>query len=264
MLSFGDYPVNMKPRYGYGAPAHSELTAIFNRNRHRYRQVWEDLVAMHTFFASVPVQSRQDNGLQWHNDWMSGLDLMVLCFMLRKYQPRHYVEIGSGISTRFVRYAIDHYHLKTRIVSIDPTPRTPVDSLCDERIRKPVEDLDIKWFERLGKDDILFMDGSHRVLMNSDVTAVMLDVLPTLPGGTIVHFHDVFLPYDYPPIWVNRVYSEQYMLAVCILFGSSQWEILMPNHFVTQDPGFSSSLRALEQALPGVTCHGASFWLQKK
>jgi hypothetical protein len=32
--------------------------------------------------------------------------------------------------------------------------------------------------------------------------------MPRLKPGVIVHIHDIFLPWDYPPIFQKRMYSE--------------------------------------------------------
>ncbi len=46
--------------------------------------------------------------------------------------------------------------------------------------------------------DILFVDTTHTVKLGSDVNFIILDVLPRLAPGVIVHFHDIFLPFEYP------------------------------------------------------------------
>ena len=38
-------------------------------------------------------------------------------------------------------------------------------------------------------------------------------MLPALPPGVHVHFHDIFLPNDYPEAWAWRRYSEQTCVA---------------------------------------------------
>ena len=100
-----------------------------------------------------------------------------------------------------------------------------MDAVCDTVIRQPLETLDTAGIiENLQAGDILFVDGSHRCFTNSDVTVVFLEILPRLQPGVLVHFHDILLPYDYPPAWSRRYYSEQYLLA-CWLLGSTilQW-----------------------------------------
>ena len=51
--------------------------------------------------------------------------------------------------------------------------------------------------------------------MGSDVNFVVLDVLPRLAPGVVVHFHDIFLPYEYPRTWLEDYalyWNEQYLL----------------------------------------------------
>ncbi len=140
------------------------------------------------------------------------------CALLRafEFRPKRFVEVGSGDSTRSAsrRRSIRDHSLPTLITSIDPTPRAEIDKLCDFVIRKPLEEVELDVFDELGPGDFLFIDGSHRSFSNSDVTVAFLDVLPRLRAGVVVHFHDIFWPYDYPPEWADRYYSEQYLLRL--------------------------------------------------
>ncbi len=49
----------------------------------------------------------------------------------------------------------------------------------------------------LDKGDMLFVDSTHTVKPGSEVNRIILDVLPRLPTGVFVHFHDIYFPYDY-------------------------------------------------------------------
>ena len=71
-------------------------------------------------------------------------------------------------------------------------------------------------FPPLGAGDILFIDSSHQVKPGSDVEFLLKAVLPLLPAGVRVHFHDIFLPDDYPPQWAWRRYNEQAAVAALI------------------------------------------------
>jgi hypothetical protein len=64
-------------------------------------------------------------------------------------------------------------------------------------------------FDGLKAGDVLFMDSSHILMPGSDVDLLLNRVLPRLPAGVLVHIHDIFLPFDYPPIWGWRAYNEQ-------------------------------------------------------
>ena len=116
----------------------------------------------------------------------------------------------------------------------------------------------------VGAGDILFYDGSHRAFENSDVTVFFLEVLPQLPAGVLVHVHDICLPYDYPPGWEGRWYSEQYLLAAWLLGGGARVRVVLPNAFVSHDPELSRLLDPLwsRPSLAVVERHGSSFWLE--
>jgi hypothetical protein len=166
----------------------------------------------------------------------------------------------------FARQAIGDYGLRTTIASIDPHPRVEIDSICDYVIRCPVGDLDLGIFEELEAGDILFVDNSHRVFMNSDATVIFLDVLPRLRAGVLVEFHDVYLPFDYPGEWSERYYSEQYLLAAYLLAEGERFEIVLPNAFISTDEELSGILAPLwdSPAMEGVERYGGSFWIRMR
>lgn len=238
-----DYPVEPKPRYGYGAPAHAQLAALIGQNRENYAAALKSFAAHTSELEGIPFD-QASAGLRapnWNNGYFSKLDAMALYCFLRQFQPRTYLEVGSGNSTRFARRAIENGRIGTRIVSIDPNPRAEIDQLCDEVVRVGLEasnpTLDVA--SRLNAGDILFIDNSHRALTNSDVTVSFLEVLPLLVPGVVVHLHDIFRPFDYPTEWSGRFYTEQYLLACWLLGGkngkSSQLDILLPNAFIGED-----------------------------
>jgi hypothetical protein len=197
----------------------------------------------------------------WDNDMFAALDAAALSVILKMLQPRTIMEVGSGNSTKFARWTIERCAMDTKIVSVDPQPRFEVDALCDEVIRAPVEAVDLAAFDRLESGDIFFLDGSHRALMNSDVTVVWLDILPRLRRGVTVHIHDIFLPDDYPLDWSSRFYSEQYLLAASLLAGAD-FRVLFPSHFVQNDSRLYPELESrfghwgISEAARG----GSSFW----
>jgi hypothetical protein len=168
----------------------------------------------------------------WVGGPISAFDSLALYTMLAEFRPRRYVEIGSGMTTCFARQAITDLRLPTRIISIDPEPRAEIDSICDEVLRVGLETCDLKFVDELQRDDILFFDGTHRTFMNSDVTVFIIDVLPRLKPGVIVHVHDIHLPYDYPEWARNWYWNEQYMLAVYMMCSSHRINPLLPTAFV--------------------------------
>jgi hypothetical protein len=259
-----DYPVRPRPRWGWGQPAHPALAALIESGRDGYRRVLNELLGLREALARIPVNSLPDaDEPSWTSEFLPGLDTAALYGFLALGRPRMYLEVGSGASTRVARRAARDAGLATRIVSIDPAPRAAIDRLCDEIERRPLEEVDLARFERLGPGDVVFVDGSHRCFTNSDATVFFLDVLPRLPAGILVGIHDVYLPYDYPPTWMDRFYSEQYLLAAWLL-GGDRLEVVLPATFVTLDPELSRVLDPLwaEPRLAGVGRHGGAFWVR--
>ena len=166
------------------------------------------------------------------------LDALFLMHFVQTLKPRTFLEIGSGISTAFARHAADAVSHDMKIVSIDPEPRAAIDAICDEVIRAPLEGCDTSVFERLEPNDIVFLDGSHRSFMNSDVTVFFIEVLPRLKPGVVVHIHDISLPYDYPPWAKNWYWNEQYMLAVYLMGHMKRVSVLAPTAYISKDQAF--------------------------
>jgi Methyltransferase domain len=249
---FLDHPPDPVPRYGYGKPPHPELAALIEQGRAGYVNSLRQLVDCADRLATIAQRVSSDpSDPTFFNRAFSGLDAVALYAFVRLLNPRTFLEIGSGNSTRFARRSIRDHGLQTRIVSVDPRPRREVDALCDTVIRQPLETLDpARIIEDLRAGDILFIDGSHRCFTNSDVTIVFLEVLPRLRPGVLVHFHDILLPYDYPPAWSRRYYSEQYLLA-CSLLGSRRFKVLLPAAFISADQELSDRLDLL-WAAPGM------------
>lgn len=200
---------------------------------------------------------------RWINGWFPALDAITLYGLLAMENPRLYVEVGSGNSTRFARRAIEDHGLRTKIVSIDPQPRAEIDAICDEVVRQRLEDLDPARFDELSREDLLFVDCSHRSFQGSDVTVFFLEFLPALPDGTIYGIHDIWLPKDYPPDWRERYYNEQYLLASYLFGGADGDRILLPNAFLSF---FSEHLHLFDDFwddpdFAGIERGGGCFWM---
>jgi tetratricopeptide (TPR) repeat protein len=260
-----DYDYRAEIRYGAGRPAHPELAGLIGAGRERYRALLTDLGEIQADFAQVPLgDSGQDESPFWLNAWFHPLDAMALTGLLRAYDPAQFVEIGSGVSTKYARRAVRAYGLRARLTSIDPQPRNEIDRLCDEVVRQPLERCDLARFEALEPGDFVFLDSSHRSFQGSDVTVFFLEILPRLKPGVIVHVHDIYLPYDYISGHVRKLWNEQYLLATALLFGGPRFEILFPSWFVGRDPDLAAHAAAQLRRGPlaEVDLYGTSFWMR--
>lgn len=258
-----DYAPNATnvPRYN-SAPLPT-LTDRVASGVDRYRHSLQMIAAYADDLAQIPLHG---HGIQpsWINTMLPGLDSAAIYAFVRNRRPHRYVEVGSGNSTKFAAQARADAGLETHFTSIDPSPRAEIDKLCDEVIRKPLESADLSVFDGLQQGDILFMDGSHRVFMNNDVSVFFLEVLPVLPPGVLVAVHDVFLPFDYPDAFADRYYSEQYILAAWLL-GQPAAEIIFPAFFVSREMRDDvSALWALSPRFETIEHHGGAFWLETR
>ncbi len=266
-----DYPVKCSPRYGYGKPPHPQLLAIIEAGRREYERRLSGFAALKDWLSRIPDESTPEaiEPCWGPQRYFSSLDAVALYGMLYEFRPGRFFEVGSGYSTKFARRAIQDHSLPTLITSMDPQPRAAIDKLCDSVIRQPLEELDPGVFDALEPGDFLFVDSSHRSFSNSDVTVAFLDVLPRLKAGVVVHFHDIFWPYDYLPEWADRYYSEQYLLGAYLLGDrASRVKILEPNAFIVRDRELAGMCKPLLEiagirrpAMPhGIA--GGSFWFQ--
>ena len=248
-----EYPTSASnaPRWN----PHPELERIIASGEETYRRALETIAAYGDALGAIPLQADDPREPSWDNEWLPPLDGAALYAFIRSRSPGLYMEVGSGNSTKFAARARRDGALETRIVSIDPEPRAEVDELCDRVLRAPLETADTSVFGELADGDVLFVDGSHRVFMNSDATVFFLEVLPQLAAGVLVGVHDVFLPYDYPHDFADRYYSEQYLVAAHLLAGNPALETVLPAYYASRRMSPGPPAQGLEP-------HGSAFWFR--
>ncbi|MGW1975757.1 class I SAM-dependent methyltransferase [Streptomyces sp. NPDC001889] len=254
---FMDHVVTPEPRAELG-----DVRDLLEKNRERYADRLRGFLELGDRLARIPLHGVEKGATAyWANTWLPPLDALSLYGFLASERPARYLEIGSGNSTKFARRAIDDLGLATRIISIDPEPRAGIDHLCDRVDRVPLQNADLAVFEELEAGDILFLDGSHRLHMGSDVMVFFFELLPRLKPGVLVHVHDIMLPADYPESWRWRHYSEQYLLAALLTAAPQRFDVELPNAFIHTDPELRRLLEPLWRRL-GVTkhYHPGSFW----
>ena len=195
---------------------------------------------------------------RWNQDWFPRLDAAAAYALIRATKPRRIVEVGSGHSTRFMARAVADGGFDTRITAIDPAPRATLVGLDVEWLQSPVQR--VPAFPALGAGDILFIDSSHRLTPGSDVDFLLNAVLPLIPPGVRVHFHDIFIPDDYPAHWGWRRYNEQ--AAVGALIETNLFKVEFASHaLVTRSPEDLPPVLAKLPLVPGAV--ESSLWLTK-
>lgn len=125
----------------------------------------------------------------------------VLYCIVRTLAPKRMIQVGAGASTWVALKAAEDAGNPIEITAVDPFPTDFLKELAaagEISLRhEPVQAVDPAELARLEPGDILFVDSTHTVSPGSDVNHMILEVLPRLPKGVIVHFHDITIPYGY-------------------------------------------------------------------
>ena len=154
------------------------------------------------------------------------------------------------------------------ITHIEPYPallhsllkQSDIDSPFTRILPHRLQEIDIRIFEELEANDILFIDSTHIAKINSDVNRIFFEILPRLKSGVYIHFHDIFYPFSYPNDWLRdkNSWNEAYVLRAFLSF-NSVFEIVFfntcLNHLYKDE--FAAALPLSQKNT------GGSLWLRK-
>jgi hypothetical protein len=266
-LIITEYSYHPYQRHFEATASGRQLTNRFEREAGSYAATLQKWCLYTDGFARIPRDGSGSFAPFWKNHWIGPFDGVSLYGLIVENRPARYIEVGSGISTRFARRAITDHSLETRIVSIDPHPHNPIEGLCDEIIVSRLEDMPASFWDKLSENDMLFIDNSHRSFPASDVTVFFSEIMPALPAGIVFGMHDIFLPYDYPEEFTRRFYNEQYLLMAYLLGGGGADEIILPVYWASHQPNLSQILEPLwkrDDLFEGLSIDGSCFWLRRR
>ncbi len=223
-------------------------------------------------------RSANGKGHHFHlnNGWFEKVDAEILYSMVRHFRPSRMIEIGSGLTTTLSAQAIrknqeEDSSYRCEFTAVEPFPvRLDQAALPPDfkLIQQPVQQVPLSTFSSLGENDILFIDSSHVCRTGSDVNYEILEILPRLNPGVLIHFHDIFLPWEYPHSWVvgdHRFLSEQYMLQA-FLACNLDFEIIWASYDMLRAHPDALD-RAFTTFRPDITPPGTflpgSFWIRR-
>ncbi len=158
----------------------------------------------------------------WTNSQFSRSDALVYYCVLRYYKPKIIVEVGGGFSTLIAQMALKKNGCG-RLICIDPYPNPCIEHLPDvELIATKVQTIPLSSFHNwlTSENDFLFIDSTHTVKTGSDCLHLYLRILPFLRHRTLIHAHDIFLPFGLPKEWLldkQIFWTEQYLLLAMLL-----------------------------------------------
>jgi predicted O-methyltransferase YrrM len=179
-----------------------------------------------------------DNQQQGFGPGYPAFDARTLYYLLREHQPGAYLEVGSGLSTYYATLAAARNAedgAPMRITCIEPYPFDALKTLPGfELVQGFVQDVPVSRFEALSAGDVLFIDSSHALKIDSDVAYLFLEVLPRVKPGVLVHIHDVPFPYNVPypaDAWLFGerwpVYWNEAMIVQAFLAFNSEFEVVL-------------------------------------
>lgn len=165
-------------------------------------------------------------------------DARTLFYLLREHRPARYLEVGSGLSTYYASLAARRNLAegdRMEITCIEPYPFDALRTLPDfELVEGFVQDVPLENFAALRDGDVLFIDSSHALKVDSDVAYLFTEVLPHLAPGVFVHIHDVHFPWNTPypaDTWLFGerwpVYWNEAMVVQTFLAFNTAFEVLL-------------------------------------
>lgn len=250
-------------------PARPDVQGIdfgLEGQRELLRDVFPRYIAGYDYPQTLPDGSDPQRFYD-RNPAFGWLDSRALLVLLRHWSPRRVVEVGSGFSTLLMA-DVNRRFLARRaeIRCIEPYPPAflakPLDGVA-EIIPARVQDVPLDIFAALGAGDVLFIDSSHVSKTGSDVNHLMFEVLPRLAAGVHIHFHDIFLPFDYPRDWVLKLglyWNEQYVLRALLTL-TRGFRVTFGSTYASVACG--DELCAALSLPPGSQYGGGSFWIEK-
>jgi len=201
----------------------------------------------------------------WDNDQYRRGDAVCLYAMMRHFKPKRIIEVGSGYSSGLMLDCVDLGRcMDVELTFIEPYPerlnrmmgilRPVTCKVHNEFIQK----VDPQIFRGLEKGDFLFIDSSHVSKAGSDLNHIVFEILPLLQRGVLVHFHDIFWPFEYPEQWIRegRAWNENYLLRAFLSYNIS-WKVALFGSFLA-----AHQVANISQAMAKNGC-GGFLWIER-
>lgn len=178
----------------------------------------------------LPFKNEKQDSLRYFgdNDMFPIENAHILSQIIIQNKPRRIIEVGSGFSSAVMLDINEKFfNGKMELSFIEPYAQRLKSILNKEdRIElkeKKLQEIDLEYFEKLEENDILFIDSSHVSKTGSDVNYIVFEILPILKSGVIIHFHDIFYPFEYPQEWVyqGRGWNESYILRAFLQYNNT-------------------------------------------
>lgn len=212
-----------------------------------------------------PDQKQRNKRYYYKNPAYGYGDSIILYSIIRHFRPQNIIEIGSGFSSCIIIDTNEKFFKN----KINCTFIEPYSSLFKSLIKSKdkikiiesnLQDIPKKYFKLLKENDILFIDSTHVSKVGSDVNYLFSEIIPSLNPRVLIHFHDIFHPFEYPKEWIYKgfFWNENYMLRSFLEY-NDYFEIVFFNHFF-----YKYHQDLIRKKMPLILkCPGASIWIKK-
>lgn len=249
--------------YGYLASAswavddYPDVRSLFGAAEPVFSHFLADIHAQEARFLAFGAT---DPKPEWQSPFLTPLDGAAIYAAIARYRPKRVLEVGSGNSTHFMARAILDHATGTSLTCIDPAPRVGIARLTATLHRRVLAAEDAVLAEKLERNDILFIDSSHILQQGFDLDILFNRIFPRLASGVVVHVHDIYLPYPYPPEWQRARWNEQTALIPWLLSGVFAPELSC--YYALRD--MAAKMAVICPGLPMIgRSGGGSLWLRR-
>jgi predicted O-methyltransferase YrrM len=274
-------PLNSSPHGHFYSPVVSktELTDLD-------KQIWEDqfedsipgielnkdkqtalLKKFSEYYRDLPFSEEKSGKSRYYYENISYAytDAILLYSFIRHFKPNRIIEIGSGFSSAVMLDTRDLFCPNLDLTFIDPYPKSLLSLLRENDsenckiVQSKVQHVKTDQFSILKKNDFLFIDSSHVTKTGSDVNYEIFKILPSLNAGVLIHFHDIFYPFEYPKEWAyeGRNWNESYLLRAFLSY-NKDFEIVMFADYIHKN--HSSAFGQMPLTYKN---SGGSLWIRK-
>ena len=220
------------------------------------------------YYKELPFKTEKQDGFRYcyQNNYYSYLDAITLFCMMRKYKPKQIIEVGSGWSSALMLDTNEKFFDNKMTLNFIEPYTDRLLSLIREKekcniIQDRLQNVKMDFFQKLEKNDILFIDSTHVSKIDSDVNYILFEIMPSLKQGVLVHFHDIHYPFEYPKeaIYEGFAWNEIYMIRAFLQY-NNEFKIKYWNNYLAKNYSneIFSKLPLCENNI------GGSLWIEKK
>ncbi len=214
-----------------------------------------------------PIMKKDNIRFNYYNSYYSYTDAIILFSIIRYFEPKKIIEIGSGYSSAVMLDTNElFFNGNIQLTFIEPFSRDRLNILLkatdrqnSKIIQQNVQNVPLKVFKELQSGDILFVDSTHAVKTGSDVNFIMFEILPVLKKGVLIHFHDIHFPFEYPKDWVLNGFgwNETYFLKAFLMY-NKDFKILFFSDYLHKY--YKESFQEMPLTFKST---GSNLWIEK-